>query len=104
MTIDDAIAAGERGMQLAQAGAGEWFAEQAQSFIRRFASGARRPFSAEELVETARASGLVTRDERAWGPAFMRAARSGVIRRSSVTYRRTKGHGTLGVMWESALP
>ncbi len=101
MTIDEAIAAGARGMQQAQAGAGEWFSEQAFRFVQWYSATAAGPFPAEAVVEMARLHGLVTLEERAWGPVFMRAARASIIRRSSVTYRRAKGHGSLGVMWEA---
>lgn len=100
MTLEDALAAGERGMNQAEDAAGYGFGDEAQRFIARFAASAAGPFSAEELVATARVCGLVPGDERAWGGAFQRAARAGVIRRSSETYQRAKGHGSLGLKWE----
>jgi len=100
LTIEDAIAAGQRGMALAEDAQPHWWASEADRFIRRFAQQSTRPFSSEELVATANACGLSVREERAWGAAFQRAARAGVIRRSTETYRRTKGNGSLGVKWE----
>lgn len=100
MTIEDAIAAGQAGMQLAEDAMPVWWKDEADRFIRRFAANASAPFSSEELVATANACGLSIREERAWGAAFQRAARAGVIRRSSETYLRTKGNGSLGVKWE----
>lgn len=100
LTIDDAIAAGQRGMAQAEDASGHWFADEADRFISRFVASAPRAFSAEELVETARTCGLIPSDDRAWGGAFQRAARAGVIRRSSEVYRRTRGHGSLAFKWE----
>ncbi len=77
--------------------------DEADRFIRRFAAGACRPFSSEELVATANACGLSIREERAWDAAFQRAAQAGVIRRSSETYRRTKGNGSIAFKWERVI-
>lgn len=100
LTIADAIAAGQRGMHQAEDAAGYGFSDEAERFIRRYAEASARPFSSEAVVAAARACGLIPPDDRAWGGAFQRAARAGVIRRSSETYRRTRGHGTIGVKWE----
>ncbi len=102
MTIEDAIAAGNVGMQLAEDAMPVWWRDEADRFIRRFAAQAARPFSSEDLVATANACGFSIREERAWGAAFQRAARAGVIRRSSETYRRAKGNGSVGLKWERA--
>lgn len=102
LTIADAIEAGRQGMARAEDGAGYGFAEQADRFVANFARFAELPFSSEEVVARARHYGLAPRDERAWGAAFQRAARAGIIKRSSETYRRTKGRGTIALKWERA--
>ena len=101
LTLDDALAAAMVGMRQAEDASGLWFRDEADRFISRFAASATRAFSSEELVDTARACGLVPNDDRAWGGAFQRAARAGVIRRSSETYRRVRGHGAIGLKWEA---
>ena len=103
MTIEDDIAAGNVGMQAAEDAMPVWWRDEADRFIRRFAAQAARPFSSEELVATANACGLSIREERAWGAAFQRAARAGVIRHSSETYRRTKGNGSIAFKWERVI-
>ena len=100
LTLTDAIAAGRHAMERAEEGAGADFRQRADEFIRNFARFAETPFSSEEVVARARAYGLIAREERAWGAAFQRAARAGVIRRSTETYRRARGHGSLGLKWE----
>lgn len=102
LTIEEATAAGHRGMAHAEDGAGIGFAEQDDRFIANFARFAESPFSSEEVVARARHYGLAPRDERAWGAAFQRAARAGAIKRSTETYRRTKGRGTIALKWERA--
>lgn len=56
-------------------------------------------FSAEAVTEDARRDGVAFSDGRAWGRAFSRAARDGVIRRSTVLFKRTRGHGTQAPGW-----
>lgn len=102
MTIDAAIEHGQRGMALAGERAGATFAEEAFTFLERFAATTARPFSSEEVTELAATCGLVAPDARAWGGVFQRAARAGLIRRSSETYQRRYGHGSVGVKWERA--
>lgn len=101
LTLDDALAAGLVGMRQSEDAAGHWWRDESDRFISRFAATSTRAFSSEELVETAKACGLVPPDDRAWGGAFQRAARAGVIRRSTETYRRTRGHGAIGLKWEA---
>ena len=102
LTIADAIAEGQRGMAQAGGRAGAPFSVDAFFFLDRFAKTSSRPFSSEEVTELAATKGLVAPDARAWGGVFQRAARAGAIRRSTVTYRRRFGHGSVGVMWERA--
>lgn len=56
-------------------------------------------FSAEAVTEDARRDGVQFADGRAWGSAFSRAAREGLIRRSTVLFRRARGHGTQAPGW-----
>ena len=102
LTIEAATEQGRRGMALAGEKAGAGFAEEAFTFLERFAKTTARPFSSEEVSDLAATCGLVAPDARAWGGVFQRAARAGVIKRSSVTYRRTKGHGAPAFCWERA--
>lgn len=101
MTIEAAIEAGTIGMMCAAQAAGPAFAELADEFLIAFAAQAVRPFSAEEVVAAAAAVGIDPDESRAWGPVFLRAARAGIIRRSSEIYRRTCGHGSVGLKWEA---
>lgn len=57
-------------------------------------------FSAETVVEEAKLHGISPPDGRAWGGVFLRAASRGAIRRSSVLFRRAKGHGVEARGWE----
>lgn len=100
LTIADAIAEGQRGMAQAEDRAGASFSAEALFFLERFAKTAERPFSSEEVTELAATKGLVAPDARAWGGVFQRAARRGLIQRSSEMYRRRYGHGSLSPKWE----
>ena len=58
-------------------------------------------FTAEEAVDFCHEAGLpLPHDERAWGAIFKNAASEGLIRKTNITYRRTKGHGSPAFMWE----
>lgn len=102
LTLDAALEQGRRGMALAGERAGVTFSAEAFVFLTRFARTTERPFSSEEVTGLAATCGLMAPDARAWGAVFQRAARAGVIRRSSETYRRRYGHGSVGVKWEKA--
>ena len=101
LTIADAIEAGQRGMALAGDKAGATFAQEAFTFLERFAQTTSRPFASEEVTELAATCGLVAPDARAWGGVFQRAARAGLIRRSAEMYRRKYGNGTWAPKWVS---
>lgn len=58
-------------------------------------------FTAEEVTDAARASGLRPHNTKAWGPVFQRATRNKVIARSLQPYRRKYGHGSPSFMWQS---
>lgn len=101
MTIDDVLSAGVAAGERAAMRAGPEFTAAADDFLRAFAARADRPFSSEEVVASAAASGLACEEQRAWGWVFMRAARAGIIRRSDQVFRRRFGHGSFGVLWET---
>ncbi len=62
--------------------------------------GVGEAFSAEDVVEQARELGVTAPDGRAWGAIFSKAARAGLIRRSSVVFKRKRGHGCATLGWE----
>lgn len=103
--LADAQAMGQAGMQLAADRAEReepGFQERAYRFLCWYAKLDDAPFPAEAVTELALSTGIEPPDGRAWGAVFQKAARAGVICRSSVTYKRAKGHGSLGVMWVAA--
>lgn len=100
LTLEDAIAAGERGMHQAEDAAGYGWTDEALTFLTRYAQSAGT-FTAEEVVDTARICGLIPPDQRAWGGVFQMAARRGVIRRTNETYQRRKGHGSVSLKWSA---
>lgn len=100
-----AVEMGRIGMQRAEEHAqaeSPGFSELALEMLRHYAETRADPFTSEEVTEWASSAGVNPPDRRAWGGVFLRAARLGVIRRSTQTYRRRLGHGSLGVMWERA--
>jgi hypothetical protein len=59
-------------------------------------------FTSESLVEYCYRNGLEKpHDDRAWGAIFQKAARAGLIRKSTDTYQRSKGHGSPAFYWEA---
>jgi len=76
------------------------FSDDAFYFVCLFAARTRE-FSGEAVRAAAEEAGIVTDRLRAWGPVLQRAARAGVIRRSSSWYPRACGHGTETRGWES---
>lgn len=98
----DAARMGAAGMAMAaqHAGAVEpGFSERAYRFLCWYARLDGAPFSSEAVTELARETGIEPPDGRAWGAVFVRAAKAGVIKRSTETYQRARGHGSLGVKW-----
>lgn len=105
--IAAAVRMGEIGMQRADAHAERevpGFASEASAFLVAWLHW--RPvgeaFSAETVVDEAAEVFIKAPDSRAWGGVFQRAARAGIIRRSSVVFQRRKGHGTAALGWERA--
>ena len=75
----------------------------ALGFLIKFARKMRgQSFSSEQVTLSAIDAGIVFQEMRAWGAVFTRAARDGHIRRSSVSYRRQFGNGSLGLGWIAA--
>lgn len=58
------------------------------------------PFNPEDFTDAAEGAGLAPHDSRAFGAIFSRAAREGLIRRSTTLFRRRKGHGSPTMGWE----
>lgn len=103
--IAAAIVMGETGMRRAAAHAereAPGFSERAFDFLVAWVEwrAIGEAFSAETVVDEARAHGIVAPDSRAWGPVFKRAAGRGAIRRSAVAFQRRCGHGSLAFGWD----
>jgi hypothetical protein len=97
LTIDDAIAAGQQGMQVCVDKAQRrdpLFTEKASAAILQHLQVVGQ-CSGEVLTDVARAHGAVPHDDRAFGAVFQSLARKGLIRCVGFCVR-TKGHGTAG--------
>ncbi len=102
-TLPEAHAAGAEQMMLAldaSAARDATFPSRALAFLREFARWRTQPFSAEDVTDAAAEAGIHAGEQRAWGAIFQRAARAGVIRRSSALFPRRYGHGTESRGWE----
>ncbi|MDE2103904.1 MAG: hypothetical protein KGL39_42100 [Patescibacteria group bacterium] len=102
-STQQAIAAGAEQMLLALDAAerrDETFPRRAYAFLVEFARRRDGPFSGEDVTDAAAEEGVTTADARAWGAIFQRAARNGVIRRSSTLFKRRYGHGSAAPGWE----
>jgi hypothetical protein len=99
LTLEDAIAAGEQGMQQAAKGAERrdpGFAPRAEALFRAHLVAC--PDLAdwnENMVDAARAGGVAPEDDRAFGIVFKSMAARGVIECIEYGPRR-KGRGTAG--------
>ena len=58
--------------------------------------------ASEDVIEQTYFATALNRahDDRAWGGVFAKLARKGVIRKTAITYRRSKGHGSPALYWE----
>lgn len=102
-SIPQTIAAGAEQMLLALDAAerrDETFPRRAYAFLVEFARRRDGPFSGEDVTDAAADAGIHAGEQRAWGAVFQRAARAGVIRRSSATFARRYGHGSPTLGWE----
>lgn len=90
-------------MSLCLEKAGKEWADSAYAYLVEWVRTVAKtgvPFSAEDLTDAATRKGIRAHDARAWGGVFQRAARRGVIRRSSATFARRNGHGAPIFGWE----
>ena len=78
----------------------ETFGARAYAFLCAFARNRYGPFTGEDVTDAAAEAGIHAGEQRAWGSVFQRAARDGVIRRSSALFRRRFGHGSPTLGWE----
>ena len=102
-TLPQAIIAGAEQMMLALDAAerrDETFPRRAYAFLVEFARRRTGPFSGEDVTDAAAEAGIHPGELRAWGAVFQRAARNGVIRRSSMLFKRRYGHGAAAPGWE----
>jgi len=90
-TRAEAVAARDRGVAAAAGGAGAAFLRQAAEFIRCRLRDAG-PSTAEELVDAAKASGIVPLNDRAFGPVMLKLARAGEIEKTGQFVPRRKGN------------
>lgn len=99
LTLDDAIAAGQRGMTQATEAAERrdpLFREKAEAvMLRHLSTRHDRSAWGEDLTDIARAHGCTPPDDRAFGAVFQSLARRGLIRCVEFGVRR-KGRGTAG--------
>lgn len=101
--LPQSIAAGAEQMVLALEAAerrDETFPRRAYAFLVEFARRRTGPFSGEDVTDAAADAGIHAGEQRAWGAIFQRAARNGVIRRSSKLFKRRYGHGAEAPGWE----
>ena len=80
----------------------ETFPPRALAFLRDFARQRSTPFSAEDVTDAAAEVGIHAGEQRGWGAIFQRAARAGIIKRSSKLFPRRYGHGSPTLGWERA--
>lgn len=78
-----------------EASVGEDFLAQAEAFALVYLRDWPQGLPAECLTNACKAAGIVPRDDRAFGPVYMRLARAGRIEKAGAC-SRTKGHGTAG--------
>lgn len=102
-TTQQAIDAGRTQMALCFDAAqrrDETFGDRAFAFLCEYADRKDVPFSGEDVTDAAAEAGIHAGEQRAWGSVFQRAARAGIIRRSSKLFRRRHGHGSPTLGWE----
>lgn len=78
------------------------FNKDALGYLINYSRKAGQPFSAEDVTLSAIKDGIAPPDLRQWGKVFSQAAKDGLIRRSSVAFRRSMGNGTLTLGWVAA--
>lgn len=99
LTIEHAIAAGQHGMQVSMEAATrrdpEFAAKAEALFVHHLAASRDHSAWGEDLVDVARAHGVVPQDDRAFGSVFQSMARRQIIVCVEYGIRR-KGRGTAG--------
>lgn len=75
------------------------FERDAVEFIGAYAKARRAAFSPEEVIAAASAAGIYVHDNRLWGPKFVQAQRSGLIRESKEQFRRVTSNGSKRPGW-----
>jgi len=102
-TLEQAVQARDVGMMRAQIGAenaAPGWGERAYEFLYNVARW-NETFSPEAVTDAYNEWLEAPSNPKAWGPVYLRAVRAGIIERSTETYRRRYGHGSLGVLWRS---
>lgn len=101
MTLDQARAYGQRGMEQAEVNAQEFvarFSERARAFVVSYLN-TNGPASGEAITNACRAAGIVPHDDRAFGAVYKRLSQERRIVKCGYC-PRTKGHGTSGgIVW-----
>lgn len=102
LTIEDAIRAGEVGMEQAAGSADRatpGWTDIAYEFLIRFIAD-KEFFWPWELTRASVAAGMAQPpDTRAWGGVYQRAARAKLIEKGSATARHPERHGSLVLVW-----
>lgn len=97
LTMEEAIAAGERAMQLVDEAAEVAWKAMAEDVIRWLDTGAC--FIAEDIVEAVTARGYATSNNKAIGPVVQRCARSGWIAKTGRMRPARTSHGSPKPEW-----
>lgn len=98
-TLFDAVADGEAGMAQVDENADDRWRRMADDAIRALAETGR-PFIGDDVLELLEVMDAPeVHDLRALGPAFIRAARSGVIRKVGTYRPSVRSHGTGKPEW-----
>lgn len=105
LTITDAIAAGEIGMQRSAEAAErrdpDFRTKATHAMLAHLRAAPLRRAAGEDLVDAALAAGAVPPDARAFGGIFLALSRRNVIRCLRSDLPRKRGHGTTGgKLWE----
>ena len=87
-------------LETVERNAGEDFKERAMAFALRWMAG-KGVVSGEDITDACKAAGIVPREDRAFGPVYLKLARQGAIVRVGYLARR-RGHGAPGPGWRLA--
>lgn len=102
MTFDIACGLRDEAMSKVEINANEHapeFSQRAGTFVVEYLA-AHGSSSGEDITNSCLNAGIIPHDDRAFGPVYMRLARSGQIKKAGFC-KRKKGHGTSGGnIWE----